>query len=118
MYGLRRAYAVKAASSRRSPKKKGRPGRRPHKTGNKDGDVKSPLRGLDDAGGGVPGDGDIAAEAGLVDHVASEGGVVAKDGVFSERLARFDRREESPEVRTDIVEVVATENVIFEERLL
>src|SRR5437762_6808059 len=73
--------------------------------------------GLDGAGGGVPGDGDVAAEAGLVHHVAGESGVVAEDGVFGERLAGFDRREVGPEVRANVVEVVAAENVIFEHRL-
>src|SRR5215469_8080452 len=69
------------------------------------------------AGGGVPGDGDIAAEAGFVDHVASERCVVAEDGIFGERLARLDRREKCPEMRTNVVEVVAPENIIFKDRL-
>src|SRR5882762_5173578 len=73
--------------------------------------------GFDGAGGGVPGDGDVSAEAGLVHHVAGERGVVAEDGIFGERLARFDRREVGPEVRTNVVEVVAAENVVFEHRL-
>ena len=51
--------------------------------------VKKPL-GLDGAGSGVPGDGDTAAEVGLVGHVAGKRGVVAEDGVFGERFAGFD----------------------------
>ena len=75
------------------------------------------LRGFDGAGSGVPGYGDVSAEAGFVHHVAGESGVVAEDGIFGERLARLDGREVGPEVRTNIVEVVAAENVVFEHRL-
>ena len=79
--------------------------------------LKPALRRLDGAGGGVPSDGDVAAEAGLVDHVTGERGVVAEDGVFGEGLARLDGREVGPEVRTNVVEVVASKNVVFEHRL-
>ena len=79
--------------------------------------LKPTLGRFDGAGSGVPGDGDVAAEAGLVHHVAGESGVVAEDGVFGEWLAGLDRREVGPEVRTNVVEVVAAENVVFRERL-
>src|SRR5690242_7320629 len=73
---------------------------------------------LDGAGGGVPGDGDAAAEIGLVGHVACQRGIVAEDSVLRKRLARFDGTEKRPEVRAHVVKVVAFVDVIFEERLL
>src|SRR5215472_3364096 len=73
--------------------------------------------GLDGAGGAVPGDRDTAAEIGLVGHVAGQSGVIAEDGVFDDRLARLDRREEVPKVRLHVVKIVALKGVILTHRL-
>ena len=48
-------------------------------------------------GGSVPGDGGFA-EIGFVGHVASEGGVVTKDGVFGHLLMVAHPLEKTPEV--------------------
>src|SRR5260221_14569442 len=73
--------------------------------------------GLDTAGGGVPGDGG-AAEVGFVGHVAGEGGVVAEDHVFDDRLSGANVLEEIPEVRADIVVGITLVGVGFDERFL
>src|SRR6266567_40212 len=59
--------------------------------------------GFDLAGGGVPGDGAFA-EIGFVGHVASQGSVVAEDGVFGDWLAVAHALEELPEVRLFFIE--------------
>src|SRR6266700_5352640 len=59
--------------------------------------------GFDLAGGGVPGDGAFA-EIGFVGHVASQGSVVAEDGVFGDWLAVAHALEEFPKVRFFFVE--------------
>src|SRR5882672_7364064 len=58
--------------------------------------------GFDLAGGGVPGNRGVA-EVGFVGHVASQRGVVAKDGVFGHLLMVLRALEEFPEMWLDFV---------------
>src|ERR1700747_3012438 len=69
------------------------------------------------AGRCVPGDRRVT-EVGFVGHVAGQGGVVAADRVFDDRLSGADVLEEIPEVRADVIPVVSFIRVGLAERLL
>jgi hypothetical protein len=70
-----------AVYPKRRAASEGGPYKAEDKSKNEDGSLKLTL-GFDGAGSGVPGDGDVAAEAGLVHHMARECCVVAEDGIF------------------------------------